>query len=71
MYVTLKPVKMRRYREQKGMSRQALAASSRVSAPTIGKTESGRYIPYDTELQRIAVVLGVDNPADLLEPIEG
>lgn len=69
MYVDLKPVKMRKYRERRGMSRQTLAVVSNVSAPVIGKTESGRYIPYDCELERIAKALGVDDPADLMRPI--
>ena len=70
MIVDLKPVKMRTYRERRGMSRQKLAVVSNVAAPTIGKVESGRYIPYDAELQRIAQALGVEDPADLLQPLD-
>jgi len=70
MYANLKPVRMKAIREERGMSRQALSACSNVSPAIIGKTEAGRYIPYDPELDRLAAALGVDDPAMLLEPLE-
>ena len=70
MFVALKPVKMRLYREKKGMSRQALSVAANVAAPIISKAEAGRYVPYDAELQRIAQVLGVADPADLMCPLD-
>ena len=70
IYVKLVPVMMGEYRERLGMSRQKLAQASNVSSPNISKAESGRYIPYDCELERIAEALGVDDPADLMKKRE-
>lgn len=53
----------------KGLSNSKLSRDAKVSAPRIGQIRSGRYIPYDGELLRIAKVLNVDNPETLLRPI--
>lgn len=55
---------------EKRLSNSKLALASRVSAPRIGQIRSGRYIPYDIELSRIADALGVDDPESLLVPLD-
>lgn len=55
---------------EKRLSNSKLAVASRVSAPRIGQIRSGRYIPYDIELSRIADALGVDDPESLLVPLD-
>lgn len=65
----LKPVAMGRVRAQCGMTRAALARAANMQAGVITWIETGRYIPYDSQLQKIAAALGVDDPESLLEPL--
>lgn len=66
----LKPVRLKAVREQAGMSKAALFKASGVDVGTIGRIESGRFIPYDPQLTRLAGALGVDDPASLMQPLE-
>lgn len=66
---TLIPVRMREAREAARLTREKLGAKSGVSPSLIGQIESGRFIPYDSQLNRIAEALGVENPDELLEPL--
>lgn len=64
------PVFLDTVMHEKRLSNSKLAVASRVSAPRIGQIRSGRYIPYDIELSRIADALGVDDPESLLVPLD-
>lgn len=66
----LKPTKLREFREAAGLSRSELARKAKMQASDVGMAESGRFIPYDVQMRRIADVLGIDNPDTLLEPLE-
>lgn len=67
--MALVTVDLKRIRENAGYSRSELARLARMQASTITNIESGRFIPYDSQLKKIADVLGVDNPESLLQPL--
>ncbi len=71
MNTQLQPVKMKTIREKQKMTKQALSWKSGLNASLIGQIESGRYIPYDSQLEKLAKALNVKDPDTLLEPIEG
>lgn len=66
----LKPVAMKRMRNDLGMTRAELARKSRMQAGTIAWIEEGRFIPYESQLGKLAAALGVSNPESLLAPLE-
>ena len=66
----LVPVAMSRIREARGMTRAALARKAEMQAGTITIIESGRYIPYESQLGKLAAALGVSDPESLLAPLE-
>jgi len=66
----LKPTAMKTIREQRGMTKSHLARKAEMQAGMITWIESGRFVPYESQLKKIAGVLGVDDPESLLEPIE-
>lgn len=59
-------------RMDKGWSKAELARRSRMGAGDLGKIESGRVKPYDSQLKKIAKALGytVKNASDLMKQIE-
>ncbi len=57
-------------RRELGISKAELARRANVQANVIGWIEAGRFRPYEVQLQRIAGVLGVDDPETLLDEIE-
>ena len=69
MIAQMTPVAMKRFREKRGMSKADLARATGMQAGTIGWIESGRFIPYDSQLANIANALGVDDPNALLEQV--
>ena len=61
-------LKLERLRQNKTQTQ--LARETGVKAGMIGWIESGRFIPYEIHLVKIADALGVDDPEWLLEPWE-
>lgn len=57
-------------RRELGLSKAELSRQSDVQANVIGWIEAGRFKPYPSQLERIAQVLGVDDPESLLDQIE-
>ncbi len=51
--------RMRRFREQSGLSRAELADRTGLSRPTIWAWESGKSIPRQSNLETLAQVLGI------------
>ena len=51
--------KIRKYREEKGLSQKELADKADVSPSTISKAEGGLFTPSPDKLQRIADALGI------------
>jgi len=51
-----------RFRLAKRWSRAELARRARIAAGDLGKIESGRLQPYDSQLRKLARALGI--PAD-------
>lgn len=62
----LKPRALERVREEKGMTRAALARAANMQAGTITWIETGRFIPHESQLAKLAAALGVDDPESLL-----
>jgi transcriptional regulator with XRE-family HTH domain len=48
-----------RYRLAKRWSRAELARRARIAAGDLGKIESGRLQPYDSQLRKLARALGI------------
>ncbi len=69
MIARMTPVAMKEFREKRGMSKADLARATGMQAGTIGWIESGRFIPYDSQLVNIANALGVEDPHTLLEQV--
>ena len=69
MIAEMKPVAMKDIRESKGMTKAQLARLAKMQAGTIGWIESGRFIPYESQLENIARVLEVENPSSLMEQV--
>lgn len=51
--------KLTALRTARGWSKAELARRARMAEGDIGKIESGRLVPYDTQLRRLARALGV------------
>ena len=46
-------------REARGWSKAELARVSHMNATTISQIETGRWVPYDGQLEKLARALGV------------
>jgi transcriptional regulator with XRE-family HTH domain len=57
---------LKRLREAKGLSQDALAKKARITREYVNKLEAGKYDPTVGVLKRLAKALGVP-PAELLE----
>lgn len=67
MIAEMKPVALKSIREDKHLTKTQLARLTEMQPGTIGWIETGRFIPYTSQLEKIAGVLDVDNPLELLE----
>lgn len=65
----LAPVKMQAVREGRGLSRAKLARMAELQPTMITWIETGRFVPYPSQLERLAGVLEVSDPEELLEPL--
>lgn len=62
---------MEKIRTNQGLSKSELARRSCVQQGLIGWIESGRFKPYDSQLEKIADALGWEkDPRELLEEVE-
>ena len=68
--MTLKPVAMGQVRAARGMTRADLARAAKMQAGTITWIEDGRFIPYESQLEKLAKALSVADPESLLAPLE-
>lgn len=50
-------------RQQRGWTRSELARRARMAGADIGKIESGRLRPYDSQLEKLAIALGLSEEA--------
>lgn len=58
---------MTKLREEQNLSKSALSRKANMNASTIGWIESGRYLPYEVQLEKIAAALGYEgDPQDLM-----
>jgi ribosome-binding protein aMBF1 (putative translation factor) len=57
-------------RTDHGMNKADLSRVAKMQASVIGQIESGRFIPYDSQLLKIATALDwKGEPADLLNEV--
>ena len=56
-------------REQRKWTKAELARRTKMHPSGIGLIESGRLKPYESQLAKIASVLGVRSPRTLLEEV--
>jgi transcriptional regulator with XRE-family HTH domain len=57
-------------REAKGMNRSQLARAAKMQAGTIAWIETGRFVPYESQLDKIADALGWEgDPSELFEEV--
>lgn len=53
-------LQIRHARESRGWSRTELARRARLNPVTVGQIESGRLIPYPSQLKKLARALALD-----------
>ena len=70
MVAKMIPVALKKVRESRGLTKAQLARKANMQPGVIGWIESGRFVPYESQLNNIAAVLKVEDPATLLEQIE-
>lgn len=51
--------KLTELRQARGWSKAELARRARLAEADVGKIESGRHVPYEAQLRRLARALGV------------
>jgi transcriptional regulator with XRE-family HTH domain len=56
-------MRLKRLREEKGLSQDALAKKAKVTREHVNRLEAGRHGPTMTVLQRLAKALGVEAAA--------
>ena len=58
-------------RVEKGWSKAALARKAEIQQGVVGWIESGRYVPYDSQLRKLAKALDWQgDPSDLLKEVD-
>ena len=62
-------LRMTMLREQKKWTKAELARRTKMHPSGIGLIESGRLRPYESQLAKIASVLGVRRPGSLLDEV--
>lgn len=61
---------MEKLRRERGMTRAELARRACVQPNIITWVEQGRFVPYESQLEKLAGALGVDDPGTLLDRVE-
>lgn len=57
-------------REARGWSRSELARRAEMSNATVGQIEAGRFLPYEVQLEKLALALEFEgDPSALLEEV--
>ena len=70
MTIGLKPRRLAVIRKAKGMNRSQLARAASMQAGTITWIETGRFVPYASQLKKIADALGWEgDPSELFEEV--
>jgi transcriptional regulator with XRE-family HTH domain len=65
----LRPTTLSEVRKAKGMKRSDLARAAGMQAGTIAWIETGRFVPYPSQLEKLAAALGVDDPDMLMDDL--
>jgi len=65
----MKAIAMSTIRKERGMKRSELARKAGMQAGMISWIETGRFVPYESQIEKIAKALGVDDPGVLLEEV--
>lgn len=57
-------------RREQGLSKAALARKADVQPNLVTWVEAGRFVPYPSQLEKLADALGEPDPERLMEPVE-
>lgn len=64
-------IRLKALKQKRGWSGMELARQSGLANSTISQIESRHFIPYDTQLAKLATALDYDGPAaDLLDEVD-
>lgn len=66
----MRPVALMEIRKERGMNKSELARKTRMQPGMIAWIEEGRFIPYPSQLEKLARALGVSDPGELLEVVD-
>lgn len=64
-------IELERLRKQRGWSRAELARRAVMQPGVITWIEEGRFLPYPSQLSKLAEALGIGEPPRLLEQAQG
>lgn len=70
MVAQMRPVALMEIRKERGMNKFELARTTRMQPGMIAWIEEGRFIPYPSQLEKLARALGVSDPGELLEVVD-
>lgn len=62
--------KLRLIRRKHRLSQLQLGYLANVQPSDLSRMETGRLVPYPSQLERLARVLQCENPEDLLKPVQ-
>lgn len=68
--IELRPVRLDEVMLLKRIRNSDLSRMTGIQAGVIGWIRTGRFIPYQSQLDKIAKALDVDDPYSLLEPMK-
>lgn len=63
------PIKLSAIREERGWKRSDLARKTGMQAGMISWIETGRFIPYESQIAKIAKALDIEDPSVLFEEV--
>ncbi len=66
----MKQIVLERERLNKGWTRSELARRAGMQSGTIGWIETGRFIPYPSQLEKLADALGIEDSESLMNIVE-
>lgn len=66
----MKVTKLETLRREQGISKAELARRAEVQPNLVTWVEQGRFVPYPSQLEKLADALGVDDAGTLLDTVE-
>lgn len=66
----MKMLRIGQLRTEQGLSKTDLARAARMQPNMVAWIESGRFRPYESQLEKLAKALGESDPNSLLKEME-